>query len=85
MIDFLSLDQILLVKLKNVSFQNIDLTPYRLQFWTFSNVILHLEQGNLFQSKFGDIDFYFCTPLGAVCSGGLVVEAEAASLVEVPV
>ena len=50
-IDFLSSDQILLVKLKNVSFQNTDLTLYRLQFWTFSNVILHLEQGNVYSIK----------------------------------
>ena len=50
-IDFPSWDQILLVKLKNVSFQNTDLTLYRLQFWTFSNVILHLEQGNVYSIK----------------------------------
>ena len=50
-IDFLRSDQILLVKLKNVSFQNTDLTLYRLQFWTFSNVILHLEQGNVYSIK----------------------------------
>ena len=50
-IDFLSSDQILLVKIKNASFQNTDLTLYRLQFWTFSNVILHLEQGNAYLIK----------------------------------
>ena len=50
-IEFLSLDQILLVKLKNVSFQLADLKLYRLQFWTFSNVILHLEQGNVYLIK----------------------------------
>ena len=50
-IDFLSSDQILLVKLKNVSFQCADLKIYRLQFWAFSNVILQLEQGNLYLIK----------------------------------
>ena len=41
--EFWSSNQILLVKLKNVTFQLPDLKLYRHQFCPFSNVIHHLE------------------------------------------
>ena len=43
----MSLDPVLLVKLKNISIQWAKLKLHRLQFWPFSNVISHLEQRNV--------------------------------------
>ena len=50
-IEFLILDQILLGKLINESFQLADLRLHTLQFWIFSNVILLVEQGNVYLIK----------------------------------
>ena len=62
-IEYLSSDHILLVKLKNVPFQYADLKLYRLQFWTFSNVILHLEcTGNVYSIKIWWHLFLFVHP-----------------------
>ena len=61
-VEFLSLNQILLVKLKNVSFQLADLKLYRHQFCPFSNVIHHLELRNVYLIKIWRHQFLLLHP-----------------------
>ena len=61
-IEFLSSDQILLVKLKNVSIQLANLKLHRLQFWPFSNVILYLEQRHIYIIKMWRLWFFLLHP-----------------------
>ena len=69
-LNFLSWESILQVKIKNIFDEYLNSKLLNLQFWSIPNVNFQLGYGNVYViSKFEDIDFYFCPPLGAVCSG----------------
>ena len=64
---YLSLNKILLVKLKDVFFRLPDLKLYRHQFNTFSNVVHHLKLRNAHLIQIWR-HWFFAPLLGAVCS-----------------